>query len=62
MQERINYLYGKRHGIYRAWYLNGAIHIEANYHHGVLHGEYRAWCYTETLLEHSNYSLGELAE
>jgi len=40
--EQINYLNGKRHGLYKCWYYDGA-YAQANYQNGIQHGLSEYW-------------------
>jgi len=54
----IEYLGGKRQGIYRKWFENGALSFEANYQSGKRDGTSKTWWSNGNLRTISNHKMG----
>ncbi len=54
----IDYVAGKRHGLYKKWFSDGTLSFQSEYVHGKLHGETRTWWLNGNLRSTSNFDNG----
>lgn len=55
---QINYLLGKRHGIYQKWFSDGTISFESHYQNGKIHGTSKSWWQNGCLRSLANHEHG----
>lgn len=56
--ESIQYINGKRHGLYQKWFPDGTLSFEANYLDGLQHGKTRTWWKNGNLRSEAYYENG----
>ncbi len=56
--ESIQFVNGKRHGIYQKWFPDGSLSFEAYYANGLQHGKAKSWWKNGNLRSEANYTNG----
>ncbi len=56
--EKIDYLQGKRQGLYRKWFASGLLSFEAHYQNGKLEGSSKSWWKNGQQRSEANHSQG----
>ncbi len=55
MSHQTQYIEGKIHGEYKAWFDNSQLRIQTNYVKGKTHGEYKEWNKKGKLIKNTSY-------
>lgn len=59
LKEKTGFFNGKKQGVYKVWFKNGAIKLTSNYNQNVLMGNYSAWWINGTKALNVEYKKGK---